>query len=57
MKNFRVSNCKLIGCGVYSQVAAGAGIDPFPADERAMAERRLDSLSEKGRSAREPAVR
>ncbi|MDR1539735.1 MAG: hypothetical protein LBU32_17395 [Clostridiales bacterium] len=43
-------------CDIYSQVAAGAEIDPLPADGRTMAERRLDSLSEKGRSAREPFI-
>ncbi|MDR1539733.1 MAG: hypothetical protein LBU32_17385 [Clostridiales bacterium] len=42
--------------GICSQVAAGAEMDPLPADGRAMAERRMDPLSEKGRSAREPAV-
>ncbi|MDR1537104.1 MAG: hypothetical protein LBU32_03755 [Clostridiales bacterium] len=48
------------GCSGYFQTwhgyrvsAIDAEIDPLSTDERTMAERRLDSLSEKGRSARE----
>jgi hypothetical protein len=39
--------------GIYNQVVVDAEIDPLQADGRAMAERRLDSLSEKACSARE----
>jgi hypothetical protein len=43
-------------CDIYKQVAVDAEIDPLPADGRTMAERRLNPLSEKGRSAREPFI-
>ncbi|MDR1537475.1 MAG: transposase, partial [Clostridiales bacterium] len=43
-------------CDIYNQVAVDAEIDPLSTDESTMAERRLDSLSGKRCSAREPAV-
>ncbi|MDR1537108.1 MAG: hypothetical protein LBU32_03775, partial [Clostridiales bacterium] len=43
-------------CDIYIQIAVDAEIDPLPTDERTMAERRLDSLSGKGCSAREPFI-
>jgi hypothetical protein len=43
-------------CDIYSQVVIDAEIDPLPTDGRTMAERRLDSLSGKGCSAREPFI-